>query len=142
MKIKMEKSYFMGIVGALLGGVVATIPWILLYIYGNMMLSILAFVIGYGALYGYKLFHGIVDKNTSWIITIVSLISVTVATLVVIPLWILHNQGYVISFENLSNLYTMSAFKSAILRDFVISIVFTLLGISGVISKIKQEVSE
>ena len=107
-----------------------------------MMLSILAFVIGYGALYGYKLFHGIVDKNTSWIITIVSLISVTVATLVVIPLWILHNQGYVISFENLSNLYTMSAFKSAILRDFVISIVFTLLGISGVISKIKQEVSE
>ena len=35
----------------------------------------------------------------------------------------------------------MSAFKSAILRDFVISIVFTLLGISGVISKIKQEVS-
>ena len=137
MKIKMEKSYFMGIVGALLGGVVATIPWILLYIYGNMMLSILAFVIGYGALYGYKLFHGIVDKNTSWIITIVSLISVTVATLVVIPLWILHNQGYVISFEN-----TMSAFKSAILRDFVISIVFTLLGISGVISKIKQEVSE
>ena len=142
MGIKMEKSYFMGIIGALLGAFVATIPWILLYIYGNMMLSILAFVIGYGALYGYKLFHGIVDKNTSWIITMVSLISVTIATLVVIPLWILHNNGYVISFENLSNLYTMSAFKSAILRDFVISIVFTLLGISGVISKIKQEVSE
>ena len=142
MGIKMEKSYFMGIIGALLGAFVATIPWILLYIYGNMMLSILAFVIGYGALYGYKLFHGVVDKNTSWIITMVSLISVTIATLVVIPLWILHNNGYVISFENLSNLYTMSAFKSAILRDFVISIVFTLLGISGVISKIKQEVSE
>lgn len=142
MGIKMEKSYFMGIIGALLGAFVATIPWILLYIYGNMMLSILAFVIGYGALYGYKLFHGVVDKNTSWIITIVSLISVTIATLVVIPLWILHDNGYVISFENLSNLYTMSAFKSAILRDFVISIVFTLLGISGVISKIKQEVSE
>lgn len=141
MGIKMEKSYFMGIIGALLGAFVATIPWILLYIYGNMMLSILAFVIGYGALYGYKLFHGVVDKNTSCIITIVSLISVTIATLVVIPLWILHNNGYVISFENLSNLYTMSAFKSAILRDFVISIVFTLLGISGVISKIKQEVS-
>ena len=142
MGIKMEKSYFMGIIGALLGAFVATIPWILLYIYGNMMLSILAFVIGYGALYGYKLFHGVVDKNTSWIITIVQLISVTIATLVVIPLWILHDNGYVISFENLSNLYTMSAFKSAILRDFVISIVFTLLGISGVISKIKQEVSE
>ena len=71
MGIKMEKSYFMGIIGALLGAFVATIPWILLYIYGNMMLSILAFVIGYGALYGYKLFHGVVDKNTSWIITIV-----------------------------------------------------------------------
>lgn len=142
MGIKMGKSYFMGIIGALLGAFVATVPWILLYVYGNMMLSILAFVIGYGALYGYKLFHGIIDKNTSWIITIVSLISVTIATLVVIPLWILHNQGYVISFENLSNLYTVSAFKSAILRDFVISIVFTLLGISAVVSKIKQEVGE
>ena len=35
-----NKSYFTGIIGALLGGFIAAIPWVLMYVYGNMILSL------------------------------------------------------------------------------------------------------
>ena len=53
----MEKGYFKGILGALLGGIVASIPWILVYVYANMIYSILAVIIAMGALKGYQLFQ-------------------------------------------------------------------------------------
>ena len=48
-------SYLTGILGAIVGGAIATIPWILVYVYGEMMFSILAALIAAGELYGYKI---------------------------------------------------------------------------------------
>ena len=48
-----NKKYLPGIIGALLGGLIASIPWILMYVYGEMMLSLLAIIIALGALKGY-----------------------------------------------------------------------------------------
>ena len=51
-QIKQEKSvkcsYLTGILGAIVGGAIATIPWVLVYIYGEMMFSILAVLIAAG----------------------------------------------------------------------------------------------
>ena len=140
MGIPNERSYVTGIIGALIGALIGTIPWILVYIYGNMLLSLLALIIGYSAFFGYKLFRGKLDKKTPWIIAIVSIIAITIAALVIIPLWLLHNEGYVVTLSNLQMLYGISEVKSAILRDYAISILFTILGISGIITKIKQSV--
>ena len=49
-----KTSYFTGIIGALIGGIIASIPWVLVYVYGNMMLSLLAVLIAAGEFYGYK----------------------------------------------------------------------------------------
>ena len=43
--VKKEGSYLTGIIGAIIGGAIATIPWVLAYVYGNVMLSLLAVLI-------------------------------------------------------------------------------------------------
>ncbi len=138
--MKEKNNYVLATFGALLGGLIATIPWILVYIYGNMMFSALAIIIAYVALKGYRLCKGKEDKYLPIIITVVSIISVSVATLLIIPLAILSKNGYDASFYNLNILYSASEFKSAILRDYAIAILFTILGISGIIKGLKQQV--
>ena len=129
-------------VGALLGGFLFTIPWILVYIYGEMLFSILATFIAYGALWGYKKFGGEINKDIKGVIISVSLIVITITTLIIIPLCLLYNEGYIVSFKNLKLIYSISEFKIIILRDLIVSIVFTIIGISGVISKLKSQVDE
>lgn len=129
-------------VGALLGGFLFTIPWILVYIYGEMLFSILATFIAYGALLGYKKFGGEINKDIKGVIISVSLIVITITTLIIIPLCLLYNEGYIVSFKNLKLIYSISEFKIIILRDLIVSIVFTIIGISGVISKLKSQVDE
>ena len=136
---KKDNGYFVGIIGAILGGLIATIPWILMYVYGNMMLSALAIIIALGEFYGYKLFKGKIDNKLPVIIMIIALIIVSFATLIIIPMLLIHNEGLVASTESLKLIYRSSDFKSAIIRDFVISIVFTALGCSVVTANVKKQ---
>lgn len=131
----------LGIIGALLGGFIFTIPWILLYVFGQMLFSVLAAFIAFGALLGYKKFGGVVDKKTPIIIVIVSLIVIVVTTLIIIPLCLLYKEGYIVSWNNLEWLYNYNpTFRSGIIRDLMVSIFFTILGISGVIANLRQQV--
>lgn len=135
-------DYVKGIIGGIIGGIIAAIPWILMYIYGNMLVSILAAIIAFGVNYGYRLLKGKVDTKLPLIITIISLVIVIVITTVVIPLLLLSKEGYDSSIANLQILYQNSEYTSAVVRDLIISIVFTILGISGIVRKIKTEVAE
>lgn len=136
----MEKSYAKGILGAILGGLVASLPWILAYVYGNMIIAALAIIIAIGALKGYQILNGKVDKKLPIIIAIVSLLCVTVSTLVIIPLLLLLKEGVGASLTNLELLYSDSEFFAALMGDYIVSILFTILGISGVIKTIKTEI--
>lgn len=135
------KNRFLGFIGALIGGFIFTIPWILVYVYGNMLFSVLATFIAYGALLGYKKLGGKVDKKAPLIIVFVSLIVIIVTTLIIIPLCLLYKEGYVVNLHNLEVIYNISKFRNGIIHDLIISVLFTFLGISGVISKLKQEVN-
>ena len=140
--MKENKNYVTGIIGALIGGFIATIPWIIVYVYLNMMFSLLAILIAMGALKGYQIFKGKVDKKLPIIIVIVSLICITVSTLIVIPGLLLAKEGLTLSVDSIKMLYENSEFVSAIIRDYIISFIFTILGISGVIRSIRNQVSE
>ena len=129
-----------GILGAFIGSILFSLPWVLVYVYGGYMLSLLAFIIGTGALLFYKLFGGKVDKKTPTIILIISLLSVTIATFVIIPFFLLLKEGYGFDLEMFKTLYTINNFVSGIIKDYFISIVFTLLGISGILKSINNEV--
>ena len=137
-----SKSYVLGVIGGLIGGFIATIPWIMMYVYGEMILSLLAIIIALGVLKGYQLFKGKVDKKLPIIIVVISVISVTVATLLIIPCLLLIKDGEAASIENLKILYQYDEFVGAIIKDYAISVVFTFLGISGVIANVKKQINE
>lgn len=137
----LQGSYVTGIIGAVIGGVIATIPWVLAYVYGGMMLSILAALIAAGEFYGYKLLKGRINKSLPIIIMIIALIIVTVATLVIIPALLIAKEGIAVNLENIQRLYSNKEFSSAITQDFVISFVFTILGASIITSNIKKQLA-
>ena len=128
-----------GIIGALVGAIIFSLPWILIYVYANYMLSILAAIIGFGSLTFYKLFGGEVNKKTSTIITVSSLLAITISTFIIIPFWLLLKEEYGFDLKLFRLLYASNGFASSIITDYVISIVFTLLGISGIVKNINNE---
>lgn len=138
--MKTNKKYLPGIIGALIGGLIASIPWILMYVYGEMILSILAVVIALGALKGYQILKGKIDNKLPIIISIISIVCVTISTLVIIPFLLLAKEGIETSLENFEMLYYYEPFLKGIIKDYVISLIFTFLGISGVIGHIKKQV--
>lgn len=139
--IKKEKtgSYLTGIIGAIIGGIIATIPWILVYVYGNMMLSILAAIIAGGEFLGYKICKGKIDKKLPIIIMVIAVIIVMVTTLAIIPALLIQKQGLPVSITNVQKLYGSSEFSTAITKDCIISVVFTILGASIITSNIKKQ---
>lgn len=138
---KAQGSYLTGIIGAIIGGAIATIPWVLMYVYGGMMLSILAALIAAGEFYGYKLLKGKMSKGLPAILMVLALVIVTVATLVVIPGLLIQKEGLSVSIANIEKLYSNEEFATAIMKDFVISVIFTILGASIITTNIKKQLA-
>ncbi len=137
---KAKGSYLAGIAGAIIGGAIGAIPWILVYIYGNMLLSLLAVLIAAGEFYGYKLLKGKMTKLTPAIIMIIAILIVSAATLVVIPAISLGNEGINVNVNTIKALYQDKAFIGGITHDFAISVVFTILGASIITANVKRSI--
>lgn len=137
--MKEKNNNLLGILGAVLGAFIGAIPWILVYVYGNLMFSFLAFVIALTAFKGYTLLKGKVTKKTPTIIGVISVLTVIISTLIIIPCLLLAKKGFTVNIKSLISLYNSSTFVFAIIRDLVIAIIFTILGISGVINQIKAK---
>ena len=103
--------------------------------------SLLAILIAFGAFYGYKLFKGKIDKKLPIIISVVSIIAISIATLIIIPGALLIEAGVDANIENFKILYEDSEFFSAIMKDYVVSIIFTIIGISGVVINLKKQLN-
>ncbi len=137
-----ENNCLVGIIGAIIGGMIATLPWILCYVYANMMYAILTVIVAMGALKGYQLLKGKVDKKLPVIIAVISFACITVATLVIIPNLLLIKEYGSTSMELFKALYTIDEFKSAIMQDYIYTVVFTILGIWGVIANINKQIKD
>lgn len=136
-----NNSRIIAIIYSLIGALIGTIPWVLVYVYGNLIVAILAIIIAMLALKGYKMAKGKIDKYTPLIIVIVSLLAVTIATFIFIPVLLLLKEGSKVSIDILIDLYKNGQYVKAILGDYAISLLFALLGISGVIANIRNEVN-
>ena len=86
MEEQTKNKYLIGILGALLGAFIGSIPWILLYVFGNMIYAILSILIVAGAFYGYKLTKAKIDKKLPIILSIASFIAITATMLLIIPI--------------------------------------------------------
>ena len=59
---------------------------------------------------------------------------------VIIPMFLLFKEGYGFDINKFKLLYMNDTFVSAVLKDYITSLLFTILGISGVISNIRHSV--
>lgn len=145
-KKKKKGSYITGTIGAIIGAIIAAIPWVLIYFYTNAVAVILAMLIVGGAFLGYKVFKGKVGKALPIIITVISLIVITLIITVISPIILMYSQGEMVSFETLLELYTSKRTNviTAILQDLAISLLFMIIALIVVIrsvwGKIKAEI--
>lgn len=138
--IKVENNnYILGILGAILGGLVASVPWIIMYVYLEILWSFMALIIGYGAFIGYKTFKGKMDIKVPYIVGIVSILIVVFVTLYVIPCLLIMKEGITPTSEVISFLYSNSEFKGAIIKDLIFALLFTVLGVSGIFKTLKVQ---
>lgn len=135
-----SRNYVSGIIGAFVGGLIAAVPWIILYVFLNMITSIAAILIGMGAYAGYKKLKGPQTKAAVWIIIVVSLIVVTLTNFVIIPFVYLAKDGYPVSMRYYKWFFTSKDLVASMIKDYLFSIVFTFFGIQGVVRTIKNEV--
>ena len=138
----MKKNNVLSYVGGFVGALIGTIPWVLMYVYGNYIVSLLAFVIAFCSFKGYTLLCGKKQKNTWLVISAFSIIAVTISTFVTIPILLNFDNGLGLSFEAFLDLYESEEFVRALLGDYVVSLIFAILGISIIIPKIKNDLDQ
>lgn len=136
--IKVKNNNFWGFVGAILGGLVASIPWILVYAYGNIMISALAILIAFGVFYGYKLFGGKITKSLPITLIVISILIDIFTILISIPIFFIHSEGADINFNTIKYLYEELNFIQGISIDAIIAIIFTIFGASVIAIYIRR----
>lgn len=140
MEEKVKNRYVIGTIGALIGGLIGSVPWILSYVFANMIYAILSVVIVVCAFYGYKLTKAKMDKKLPVILSIVSFIAITVTMLVAIPLIYMSKEGVTISFETFQRIYQIEEVTSVIFTDYVISLIFCVLVIGCIIYNLNKQI--
>ncbi|MEG0994908.1 MAG: hypothetical protein RSE91_02960 [Bacilli bacterium] len=135
----MKRKNILGIISGFIFGFIASLPWLLVYIYGNYLLSLLTFIIPFGVYYGYLAFNKEPKNNLKLIIAIISIIITILLTMIIMPLVTLYNSNYDVSLFNLRILYESGSYKVAITENIIISMVFLCLGFGGVLAKINPK---
>lgn len=133
-----KNNYLLGTIGALVGAFIGTIPWFLFYAFANLIVVWAAILIAIASYYGYKITKAKIDKKLPIIITVCSMVAMIITTLVLIPIIALNDADMPIKIENFKVVYEYSGF----IHDFVISILFTVLGISGVVANLYKQIKE
>lgn len=140
MEEKVKNRYVIGVVGSLLGALIGSIPWILSYVYANMIYAILSVVIVICAFYGYKLTKAKIDKKLPVILSITSFIGITVTMLIVIPIIYMVKEEVPLTLETFLAIYQIEEVSSVILTDYVISLIFCLIVIGSIIFNLNKQI--
>lgn len=146
-KQEMTGSYLAGFIGAMLGGLLGSLVWAGL-MYVGFIAGIVGFLIGFLAEKGYNLLKGKQGKGKLFILIVVILLCVAVGTLLgeyVECAKALHDEG-------LSDVSTMDffrylldtepEFRAAILKDFLLGLLFAGLSVFGLLARTRRETSD
>ena len=123
---EMSGGYLLGIVGAVLGGLVGIIPSVILAIFMNMISGWLCALIPLCAYYGYKLFGGKMSRGTLGIIVVVSLLMVPATQYLFELSWSI-KEGYG-AFSLLEYFEYIAAYPSEILPSMLQTLLFIGIG--------------
>lgn len=140
MEENVKNNYLIGMIGALVGALIGAIPWVLMYVFGNMMYAILAILIVICSFYGYKITKATIDKKLPIILSIASFISITVTMFVIIPICMMIQNEVGVSTETFEILYSNDQFLTAMVGDYIISLLFCLVVIGGIIVNLNKQI--
>ena len=132
--------YFLGTIGALLGAFIGAIPWVLAYVFGNVIYALLSIIIVVCAFYGYKITKAKMDKKLPIILAIVSFIVITVVMLIIIPLILMHKSEIPLTWEYFKAIYAEQEYITAFIKDYIISLLFCAIVIGGIIVNLNKQI--
>ena len=137
-KKRRKGNYITGTFGAIFGGCVAAMAWILPYMFFNhMVIPIFGTLIPFGAYLGYKIFRGKVGRAFPVLITIISLLIIILVTTVICPIVLIMQAGYPINTENFLAIYVeeiRADVREVVVEDIIAGSIFTIIGIIVIIA--------
>lgn len=135
-----DRNYIKGSIGAFLGGLIASIPWILVSYFFSLMASILGYLIGWAALKSYILFKGKIGKATPWIIGFITVFCVIIAQFIDLGLYFYKYGFDYLYLGNYIIAYTDPEIRVDIFKDLAISIFMALLGFYSIFKNLQNEI--
>ena len=130
------KRYVFACLGGLLGGLLASLPWLVLYTMGGLIVSALAFLIAPGVNYGYRKLKGRVNRKLPTIIIAISIVVLLLIDLLILPAYF----SCSLNISTIINLILTKSYWQLMVRELVISTVFAVAGIFKVVNDIKYEI--
>lgn len=140
MEEQVKNRYLIGTLGALIGAFFGTIPWILAYVFGDVIYALLSIVIVIGAFYGYKITKAKINKKLPIILSVVSFIAISVTMLVIIPIILMNKSEIPLTWEYFQAVYAESTISTALLKDYIISLLFCFIVIGGIIVNLNKQI--
>ena len=142
-----KKNHLLGALGALLGGLIGTIPWIIVYMLG-FFVGWLGFVIGLAANKGYTLFKGKNSKLKPWIIILTVIVCVITAQFVAESIEVIkffNTEGYTnYTIGEVAKIivYTFAEvpeYRSSVIANIGLGFLFAGLGVLNLIKKLTMD---
>lgn len=123
-----KKNYGRGFIGALIGGLIGTIPWIIVDMLG-FIVGILGALIGYAAKFGYEKLGGKPRKGKAWILGIVVLFCIIFAQFASTAITLVMETsatGYSLG-DLITTTAELIAYSSSLRRSMIINIVIGIV---------------
>ena len=117
------------LIGGFLGGLLFTLPWLLIFLFSPISLPFLAFLIAPGVNKGYRKFKGRVNKKLPRFIIGISVFILIGVYFLLLP----------ISSGSIKNILEVSYWQ-AMLRETIISLVCAIVGIYKTVEDILYEI--
>lgn len=133
-----NKNYFRGFIGALIGGLVSSIPWIFVQVYLNTIFPVLPLLIGIGSLKAYYIFKGLFGSGTRWIVALCTLVSIVLAQFGVLALGIIKNNTS-LHYYRFVQMLSIPEIAHSFVSTIVIGILVSFFGLLGSFLQLKGD---
>ena len=112
----------------ILGGLIFSIPWLLVYVFFNFSVGYLNCLIVFGIILGYKVVNKEIynNKKTKKYLIISSCLIALLNVLILMPIIVMIKQGVGVNLESFKILYTNDEFISVISDDLTLALLMTL----------------
>lgn len=131
------KNFFTGLIGALIGAAIGTIPWLVVSWFG-WYVGVLSVIIGISSFAFYRWFGGPITKRTKVLILFTTLFGVVFANYAIAAM-ILSSNGYTIELYNVILLYQEPSISPVLWENLGIGLLFVAFSLPYLYRKVQEQ---